>query len=298
MLSNAGQKQAKASIGLPPPPAPRFDRSVWLRIATGLLLSPSLLLVLVGGWPLQLACLMVCLLMTWELQQLWFVAPHYAGLRLVMFVAVGLLACSHMHLAWFPCPLQPLLAGTLLALLLSGMVLRIDVQQMGTEIAKATFVVLYTSSLLPLLVLLADHYVDGGCYALMTLMCIWSADTGAYFVGKLWGKHKLAPAISPGKTWEGLFGGLLWGWAMVEIWRQLAALSFSLGQGMCFAALACSFGLFGDLSESLLKRSVGAKDSSKLLPGHGGMLDRFDSVLFAVPCVYVVLVYGGYVSRL
>ncbi len=117
------------------------------------------------------------------------------------------------------------------------------------------------------------------------VLLIWAADTGAYVAGRRWGQRKLFPRHSPGKTWEGWLGGTLLalatGWALAR-W---APAPLSLGQWLGAAVLVAVFGVWGDLAESMLKRSLGVKDSGTLLPGHGGVLDRFDSLLLATPFV-------------
>lgn len=124
----------------------------------------------------------------------------------------------------------------------------------------------------------------GHRWLLLALAIVWAADTGAYFAGRAFGRHKLAPRISPNKTIEGLFGGVAAGMALA-----LAAAPFAgatLGQLPYVAIVALwtiLFSVVGDLFESLLKRHVGAKDSSHLIPGHGGVLDRIDSQLAALP---------------
>lgn len=117
------------------------------------------------------------------------------------------------------------------------------------------------------------------------VLLIWAADTGAYAAGRMWGRRKLFPRHSPGKTWEGWLGGavlaLATGWGLAR-W---APAPLSLTQWLGAAALVAVFGVWGDLAESMLKRSLGVKDSGSLLPGHGGVLDRFDSLLLATPFV-------------
>ncbi|MBD1398990.1 phosphatidate cytidylyltransferase [Pontibacter sp. JH31] len=120
------------------------------------------------------------------------------------------------------------------------------------------------------------------------LLLIWSADTGAYIAGKNFGKHKLLERVSPGKTWEGWVGGtiltILVGWGLAVLFHDL-----ELYQWLGIAAIVSVFGVLGDLTESLLKRSLGVKDSGTLLPGHGGILDRFDSLIMVIPFIVAFL---------
>ncbi|MEO6137823.1 MAG: phosphatidate cytidylyltransferase [Luteimonas sp.] len=113
---------------------------------------------------------------------------------------------------------------------------------------------------------------------------VWAADTGAYFVGRHFGKHKLSPRISPNKTVEGLFGGLVAGVVAAVAFAPLAGASVAqLPLVALVAFVAVAFSVVGDLFESLLKRHVGVKDSGHLIPGHGGILDRIDGVIAALP---------------
>ena len=113
---------------------------------------------------------------------------------------------------------------------------------------------------------------------------VWAADTGAYFVGRHFGKHKLSPRISPNKTVEGLLGGLIAGVTAAVAFAPLAGASVAqLPLVALVAFVAVAFSVVGDLFESLLKRHVGAKDSGHLIPGHGGILDRIDGVIAALP---------------
>ena len=125
---------------------------------------------------------------------------------------------------------------------------------------------------------------DGHAWALYALMIVWLADTGAYFVGVRFGKHKLAPRISPGKSWEGFAGGLAATLLLAVAGLPLLGLDWGvLPTLLLLTAAAALFSVAGDLFESLLKRHAGAKDSSHLIPGHGGVLDRVDSLLAALP---------------
>lgn len=124
------------------------------------------------------------------------------------------------------------------------------------------------------------------------LFLIWASDIGAYAAGRTFGKHKLAPNISPGKTWEGWAGGalltLLIAWALGNLIPDL-----SLTHRLVAAAVVAVFGPLGDLAESMLKRSAGVKDSGTFLPGHGGLLDRFDAFLLVLPVLALLQLLAG-----
>ena len=130
----------------------------------------------------------------------------------------------------------------------------------------------------------------GPGYVLFLFFLIWAADSGAYFVGRRMGRRKLAPNVSPGKSWEGLVGGLSAAAVVAVIGGRLLGLS---GETMVWFVPLCLVvvlvSVVGDLVESLFKRSAGVKDSGRLLPGHGGALDRIDSITAAAPAFYLGL---------
>jgi phosphatidate cytidylyltransferase len=133
----------------------------------------------------------------------------------------------------------------------------------------------------------------GGPWVLMLLLTtVMSADSMALFVGSAIGRHKLAPRISPGKTWEGLAGGVAGGILGALVVRHFGLQWIPLTQAVVLAALVVLAGGVGDLAESLLKRWAGVKDSGAIFPGHGGMLDRLDSLLFGAPVLYYYLIYA------
>ena len=130
---------------------------------------------------------------------------------------------------------------------------------------------------------------NGANYAIICLVLVWVSDTFAFFGGKLFGKHKLAERISPKKTWEGSIIGFLFTMLSgVVIWMFIYP-DFTVWHWLSVTLIIGFFAQLGDLFESNLKRSVKVKDSSNLIPGHGGALDRFDSILFAVPALYIFL---------
>lgn len=149
---------------------------------------------------------------------------------------------------------------------------------------------------------LAQARIVGVNYLLSVLCVVWMADIAAYFGGRAFGRHKLAPTISPGKSWEGVVSGMLGALLLAAVWMafdaRVAADSASLFTqlkqrfgvpAMVFAVLSLvAISVVGDLFESLIKRAVGAKDSSGLLPGHGGVLDRIDALLPVLPCALAI----------
>jgi phosphatidate cytidylyltransferase len=120
------------------------------------------------------------------------------------------------------------------------------------------------------------------------LALTWVGDSAAYYVGRQFGKHKLAPAISPGKSWEGAIASVLGSVLFGVLYLGRFVPQIAWWQVIVIASVANGAGQFGDLAESAMKRGAGVKDSGNLLPGHGGMLDRVDSSLFALPVVYVL----------
>jgi phosphatidate cytidylyltransferase len=127
---------------------------------------------------------------------------------------------------------------------------------------------------------------DGRELVFLAMFTTFASDTSAFFIGRTWGKHALVPAISSGKTWEGAIGGLLSSIAASFIISVIFTLPFSYWQIALVGLIISVFAQLGDLVESLLKRNTGVKDASKLIPGHGGILDRLDSLIFTGVIVY------------
>ena len=137
--------------------------------------------------------------------------------------------------------------------------------------------------------------IEFGVYWILCFMfCIWAADVGAYFTGKRFGKTKLSPTVSPGKTWEGLIGGLI---LVALIFVPLIFIYIDSDAALLVlitVLFTAGISVFGDLFESKIKRFAGFKDSSQILPGHGGVLDRIDSLLAGAPFFVMGLIYLGY----
>ncbi len=147
-----------------------------------------------------------------------------------------------------------------------------------------------------------SHYIvlrglsSGMGWTFLALFAAFATDTGAYFAGRAWGRHLLAPGISPGKTKEGAIAGLISAVLAVIFFDFVFKLPLSLWQAALLGGLVGVFAQLGDLAESKLKRITGVKDSGRLIPGHGGLLDRLDSLVFSGPVVYYVyyVFFGGW----
>lgn len=145
---------------------------------------------------------------------------------------------------------------------------------------------------------------DAVFYVVLIIVAAWMTDIGAYFVGSFFGKHKLVPKISPKKTVEGAVGGMvisLLSVAIISLFYQFVCLgdsaSISWGILIIYTLVAALLSMLGDLAASLVKRACGVKDFGKLLPGHGGLLDRFDSVLFVAPFTFFTILYFPIITR-
>ncbi|MFC1956848.1 phosphatidate cytidylyltransferase [Chloroflexota bacterium] len=188
--------------------------------------------------------------------------------------------------------LTPLLITSAIVLPLIGLLTRRQKEGAFTSWVWTVAGILYIGWLLSHLVALRGLN-DGRNWVFLVLFVTWVSDTTAFFIGRRFGRHKLAPATSPGKTWEGTIGGICGGIAMSTLF--LAPTPFQLplspGQAVLLGALTSILGQAGDLFESLFKRNLGVKDSGKLMPGHGGILDRIDSLIFAGIVVYYYAVW-------
>jgi phosphatidate cytidylyltransferase len=169
---------------------------------------------------------------------------------------------------------------------------QIDFSKMLTGVGVTVLGVLYIAFLGGFLISMRVGFENAGVPFLSSkllgffFLVVMGADTGAYYVGKNLGKHKLVPKISPGKTWEGVAGGLILSGAFAALASATFFPELPYKFSIPLAVAMSVVGLFGDLAESAMKRGAGAKDAANILPGHGGLLDRLDSLLFNAPVLY------------
>jgi phosphatidate cytidylyltransferase len=251
------------------------------RVITALILAPFVFLVIL--WvphPITAAVLSLLVLAgAWEWSAFPGFTQHSARLAYVAFIAACVVATWYAGVddAQADLLLYAALAWWILALLWIALA--------PGKVNRATAAIAGLFVLVPVWVALVRLHAQGPQLLLFLLLLVVAADIGAYFAGRAFGKHKLAPKVSPGKTWEGVFGGLAAAalMAMVGVWWfHMNTVPFLV---LCLVVVVAS--VVGDLTESLFKRHAGLKDSGSLLPGHGGVLDRVDSVTAAAP-VFVI----------
>jgi len=267
------------------------------RIMTALVLLALLLptLWVTSPWPFVLLTLVLISAAAWEWARLNGLPSAVAlGCGLVL-AAVGLWltltsrAAGESHAVWLLAALAWVIGGAFV--LHAG-------PQRWAQWPQGLRVVVGAVLLVVAWWALAQARITGVNYLLSVLCIVWAADIAAYFGGRAFGRRKLAPTISPGKSWEGVVSGMLGVLVLAAFWLGLDT-RISTDSASVFTLLSQRFGVFpmvlavlalaamsvvGDLFESLIKRAVGAKDSSALLPGHGGVLDRVDALLPVLPC--------------
>jgi phosphatidate cytidylyltransferase len=215
-------------------------------------------------------------------------------------VAAGFLGGAALFTIFYfatPDPLQPrldvqiivlvliaLTSGTLIAAMLRGAPFENMIVTSGATILGVLYVVLLGGHVVALRTGF-DQPLSAHLLSFFFLVLMGS-DVGAYYVGRTIGKHKLAPKISPGKTWEGVAGGVVTALGLATAAHFWFFKELPLKWALPLAAVMIVLGIIGDLTESALKRGAGAKDAAKILPGHGGALDRLDSLLFNAPLIY------------
>jgi len=171
------------------------------------------------------------------------------------------------------------------------------VSNLGVSLLGIFYIGFFSSALVSLRELYNDSvfiYDRGGYLIISILISIWICDSAAYFLGTAYGKNKLMPRVSPNKSWEGAFAGFIFSIIGMLACRFLIADFLSWSDAIIIGLIVGTVGQLGDLIESLIKRDTFVKDSSSIIPGHGGIFDRFDSLLFSAPVVYL---YLSFVSK-
>jgi len=160
----------------------------------------------------------------------------------------------------------------------------------GVSLFGILYLGLFSSSLLSLREYYQDeNYIMGGYLIVSIFLTIWACDSAAFFVGTAIGKHKLFPRVSPNKSWEGAIAGFVFSILVMILAKIILLDVLSMTDAVVIGIIVGVFGQAGDLIESLIKRDAGVKDSSSIIPGHGGIFDRFDSIFFSAPVIFLYI---------
>jgi phosphatidate cytidylyltransferase len=265
-----------------------------LAAAVGLLVV--LPLVFWGGMPGTLVVLVFALTVCLdEYARMAFPGAHLTALAWLWPASAAVGASA----LWAP----PRVTAAVLALVVMGTMVRVTVDApepislAADRVGRYLVGIAWIGGLLPFLAVLRgwDH---GIAWVLLVMVIAWAGDTGAYFAGRalggrLFGDRKLAPRVSPKKSWEGFVGGIVGSAVGAVIVVHLGLPNVGLAVAAVIGATGSAISVLGDLSESLLKRAFDVKDSGWIMPGHGGLLDRIDSLLFVAPVVYTLALVGG-----
>ena len=272
----------------------QWYRSLGQRSLTALVGIPIVLACgWLGGWWAFAACVFLAFWGAYELHRMMLHEGYHP--LIVISLALSLL---FMIAAMLPAQRSLLLeVGLSLALLVTFPFFffrkQLDGAMVDWSLTLAIAIYLgWPLSLIPLLRGFQIGFSSGLWWLLTMLLGVWGFDTGAFFAGHFFGRHKLAPNISPGKTWEGVFGGLIFSVAAALLFT-VRPLGVSWYLAILLGLLIGIAATLGDLAESLIKRQTHVKDSGQFIPGHGGILDRIDSLLFAVIVVYFFAQFIG-----
>lgn len=270
------------------------------RVAFGVIAAPAAIAIIYfGGAALAMLLSVVSALGAWEFYRIARASGHAPmdWLGIVLSALVPLLVHAH-HARVIAIPVSAAVVAVLLALAVSIWARGVEGKPLGAS-AVTVFGVLYTGCALSFGFALRylDYAIDaraGMALVALPLLLTWASDIGAFFVGRAVGGRKLIPKVSPGKTVSGAIGGLLFtviiSWVLARlVLPDVAQLTLTHAGAIMFGLLVSVAAQIGDLAESLLKREGGVKDSSRIIPGHGGILDRFDSLIFVLPVSYLVL---------
>ena len=248
-----------------------------LRVLTAVIALGALLVVLFLLPPVITQLVFAALILAGAWEWSGFLQPEKAAVRLAYVgLIAALLAAASVGLA------NEFAVGVVLKIALAWWLIALFwVFMFPTPIPKLAGWICGVLVLIPAYLAIMSLYSLQPALLLFVLIIVWVADIGAYFTGKRFGKVKLAPKISPGKTWEGVFGGLLAVAVLALVRAHWLEIEIAVLLPFCLAVAIIS--IIGDLTVSMFKRNAGVKDSGRLFPGHGGVLDRIDSVTAAAP---------------
>ncbi len=261
------------------------------RVLTSLLGAPIVIgAVYLGGWFFAALMVLVGLLAQWDVYGLAEAGGH-RPLKSVGLAVGALVIGRTLWAGAVPLAVLLLLAAFIAELWRRGDAPAGPVPNLGALLLGVFYPAVLVGYFVELRVGSAATLGEADAFLLTVtvVMAIWAADTFAYFAGRAFGRRPLFPRVSPKKTWEGSAGGVLGAAALVAVMKAALVPALGWADVLALGVICGAVGQLGDLAESLLKRSVGAKDSGTYLPGHGGMLDRIDAMLVAIPVAVLYL---------
>jgi phosphatidate cytidylyltransferase len=245
--------------------------------------------IALGGWYFAAFMAVVLAIAAWEWGNIFKQGNNHPS-TIVLILGVVALVISRMF------SIPHLVEGLLVALIFLATLVHLIQYEKGCDLAATDFMI--TIGGIVYLGWLGGHFImlrelpNGLWWMLLAIPAIWLADAGAYLIGRKWGKHKLSSRASPNKSWEGFIAGIISAALLTPLIAYLWSLrnpDITMLQGLIIGLVVSILAPLGDLGESMIKRQFHMKDSSHLLPGHGGILDRIDSWLWAVPIAYYVI---------
>ena len=279
--------------------ATEWLKSVAQRARTAFILMPVVFVIAwFGGWWAFASALLVMLIALWELRGMLAqrgmhpITTLSAALCIVFLLATEL---PRQRLALLALGISGMLIGSFAWLMVSR---KASVAGSLTDWALTVVLPIYLGWPLAAFLILrgsvAGYHANGFWWMLATFFGVWGFDTGAFFAGRWFGRHQMAPLISPKKTWEGAGGGLIL--ALIGVFLFTLPIGVAWYHVVAIGVLVSIAATLGDLAESLLKRDIGVKDSGTIMPGHGGILDRIDSLLFAILVVFFYAAFLGSIT--
>jgi len=262
------------------------------RIITALIVLPVLIASILISWLAPLFVALALAAMVLGLYEFWLLARR-RGIK--PDVVIGFVGAAALFTVFYfdrpyeaPVLLLLILPALTIAALSAAMLRGAPFENMIASVGATVLGVMYVAFLGGHLVAVRMGFEQQRAAHLLSFffLVIMGSDTGAYYTGRALGRHKLAPKISPGKTWEGALGGMAASLLMAAVAHYWFFPELPLKIALPLAAVMNVLGVLGDLTESALKRGAGAKDAAQILPGHGGLLDRLDSLLFNAPVIY------------
>lgn len=278
------------------------------RLVSGIVLvALTFAVVLAGGWVLAAALCAISIIAYFELTKATGVHTEgkkanvlemLGGFMIVLYyIVLHVSILEHLKYEDDTMVFSSMIAGIVIAFLafIFCYVLRFPKFQ-SVQVMSAFFSFVYAPVLLSFLYIIREYWSHGFYLLWLVFLCSWGSDTCAYCVGVLFGKHKMAPKLSPKKSIEGAIGGVIGAALLFGLYTYYVINPFAeglfrlhLGSAMCLGAIGALISMVGDLAASAVKRDHDIKDYGKLIPGHGGLMDRFDSVIIAAPFIYLGL---------